>query len=89
MSLLAFSTTQEEPPNKGKSDNGANLDSVFSVVQLEESVNSANTLNIQSISKSDNSVKSSIVIVSSSEISSADETGKARYDIKQNIKVQF
>ena len=77
MSLLAFSTTQEEPPKKGKSDNGANLASVFSVVQLEESVNSANTLNIQSISKSDNSVKSSIVIVPSSEISSADETGKS------------
>ena len=59
---------------KGKIDNGENLDSTScSVVQLEESASNANTLNIESISKSENSVKSSIVIASSSEISSADE----------------
>ena len=49
----------------------------FSFVFLvEESANSANTLNIQSISKSDNSAKLSIVIASSSETSSADANGK-------------
>ena len=44
---LTFSTTQgKPPPKKGKSDNKGNLDSSCSVVQLEESVNSVNTLNI-------------------------------------------
>ena len=43
---------------------------------MEESANSANTLNIQSISKSENSAKSSVVIASSSETSSPDENGK-------------
>ena len=61
---------------KEKSDNGENLDSSCGVVQLEESANSANTLNIQSISKSENSAKSSVVIASSSETSSPDENGK-------------
>ena len=46
------------------------------MVQLEESASSANTSNIESISKSEYSVKSSIVIASSSEISSADENEK-------------
>ena len=43
---------------------------------MEESANNANTLNIQSISKSENSAKSSIVIASSSETSSANENWK-------------
>ena len=73
---LAFSTTQEEPPKKAKSDNGENLISSYSAVQLEVSTNSANTLNIESISKSENSTKLLIVIVSSSETSSADENGR-------------
>ena len=55
---LMFSTTQEEPPKKGKNDNEENLDSSCSVVQLEESTNSVNTLSIQSISKSEKSAKS-------------------------------
>ena len=70
---LAFSTTQEEPQKKAKSDNGENLSSSYSAVQLEESTNSVNTLNIESISKSENSAKS---IASSSETSSADENGR-------------
>ena len=61
---------------KGKSRNKENLDSSCSVVQLEESANSANTLNTQSISKSENSAKSSIVIALSSERSSAGENRK-------------
>ena len=60
----------------GKTDKGENLDFSCSVVQVEESANSANTLNIQPISKSDNSAKSSLVIASSSETSSADANGK-------------
>ena len=63
-------TSKEE---NGKSDNGENLDSSCSDVPAEES---ANTLNIESISKSENSVKSSIVIVSQTEKLSADENGK-------------
>ena len=43
---LTFSTAQEEPLKKGKNDNGENLDSSCSVLQVEESANSANTLNI-------------------------------------------
>ena len=73
---LIFSTTQQEPPKKGKSNNGENLDSSCSVVQLEGNANSANTLNIESISKRENSTKSSIVIASSSETSSADKNGR-------------
>ena len=61
---------------KGKSHNKENLDSSCSVVQLEESANSANTLNSQSVSKSENSAKSSIVIALSSERSSAGEDRK-------------
>ena len=60
---LTFSTTQEEPPKKkGKSDNGENLDTSCSVVQAKESANRANILDIRSISKGENSSKSSIVI---------------------------
>ena len=73
---LTFSTTQEEPPKKDKRDNGENLDCSCSVVQLEKNKNSVNTLNIQSISKSENSTKSSIVIASSSETSSANDNGR-------------
>ena len=61
---------------KGKNDNEENLDSSYSVVQPKKNANSENTLNIQSISKSANSVKSSIVIASSSKRSSADENGR-------------
>ena len=68
-----FSTTQEEPQKKAKSDNGENLGSSYSAVQLEESASSVNTLNIESISKSENSTKS---IALSSETSSADENGR-------------
>ena len=46
------------------------------MVQLEERASSANTLNIEPISKCENLVKPSIVIVSSSETSSADENGR-------------
>ena len=70
--MLTFSTTQEEHiKEKAKSDNGENLNSSYSTVQLEESAKGVNTLNIESISKSENSTKSSIVIASSSETSSA------------------
>ena len=55
---LTFSTTQKESPKKGKNDNEENLDSSCSVVQLEESTNSVNTLSIQSISKSEKLAKS-------------------------------
>ena len=58
---------------KAKSDNGENLSSSYSAVQLKESANSVNTLNIESISKSENSTKST---ASSSETSSADENGR-------------
>ena len=54
---LTFSTTQEEPQKKAKGDNGENLSSSYSAVQLKESANSVNTLNIESISKSENSTK--------------------------------
>ena len=58
---LLFSTTQEEPPKKkDKSDNGEKLGSSCIAVQAEESGNSANTLNIESISKSENSVNSQL-----------------------------
>ena len=67
---LNFGTTQEEPQKKAKSDNGENQSSTYSPVQVEESANSVNTLNIESISKSENSTKS---VASSSETSSADE----------------
>ena len=73
---LTFSTTQEEPQKKVKGDNGENLNSSYSAVQLEESTNSVNTLNIESLSKSENSTKSLIVIASSSETSNADENGR-------------
>ena len=43
---------------RGKSDNGENLDFSCSVIKVEESANSANTINVQSISKSDSSTKS-------------------------------
>ena len=61
---------------KGKSNDGDNLDSSCSVIQLEESANSANTLNTESISKRENLTKSSIVIASSPETSSADKNGR-------------
>ena len=61
---------------KGKSNNGENLDSSCSIIQPEESANSANTLNIESISKRENLTKSSIVIASSSETSSAGKNGR-------------
>ena len=54
---LTFSTTQEESQKKAKGDNGENLSSSYGAVQLEESANSVNTLNIESISKSENSTK--------------------------------
>ena len=74
--------TQEEPSvKKGKGDNGENLDSNCSVVQAEEKANSANTLNIESDSKSESLAKSSIVIASSTEKSSANENGK-KLDLK-------
>ena len=57
---------------KGKGYNGGDLDSTCSDVQA----NSANTLNIVSISKSENSAKSSIVIALLTEESSAGENGK-------------
>ena len=61
--MSTFSTTQEEPPKKkDKSNNGENFDSSCSVIKVEESANSANTLNIESISKKENSAKSSFVI---------------------------
>ena len=68
-----------------KSDNEGNLDSSCSVDQLEKSANSENTLNIQSISKSEDSAKSSIVIASSSERSSADENGRKLHMILNEI----
>ena len=72
--MLTFSTTQEEHiKEKAKSDNGENLNSSYSTVQLEESAKGVNTLNIESISKSENSTKST---ASSSETSSADENGR-------------
>ena len=47
---LTFSTTQEEPPKKKvKSNNGENLNFSSSLIQVEESANSANISNIQSI----------------------------------------
>ena len=52
---------------KGKSNDKENLDSSCSFVQAEESENSANTLNIESISKSENWAKLSIVVASSNE----------------------
>ena len=73
---LTSSPTQEELPKKKVKGNGENLDSSCSIVQLEESANSANTLNIESISKCENSIKLSIIIASSSERSSADENGR-------------
>ena len=73
---LTFSPTQEELPKKKVKGNGENLDSSCSIVQLEESANSANTLSIESISKSEDSTKLSIMIASSSERSSADENGR-------------
>ena len=75
--MLTFSTTQEEPiKEKAKSDNGENLNSSYCAVQLEESAKSVNTLNIESISKNENSTKSSIAIASLSETSSADGNGR-------------
>ena len=44
---LTSSPTQEELPKKKVKGNGENLDSSCSIVQLEESANSANTLNIE------------------------------------------
>ena len=44
---LTSSPTQEELPKKKVKGNGENLDSSCSIVQLEESTNSANTLNIE------------------------------------------
>ena len=74
---LTFSTTQgESPKKKAKSDNGENLNSSYSTIQPEESANSVNTLNIKSISKSENPTKPSIVIASSSETSSANDNGR-------------
>ena len=43
---VQYNSRKTSPPKKGKSDNKGNLDSSCSVVQLEESVNSVNTLNI-------------------------------------------
>ena len=43
--------------SKGKGDNGEYLDSSCRDVKAEESVNRANTLNIEQISKSENSTK--------------------------------
>ena len=60
---------------KCKSDNG-DLDFSCNDVQAEESANSANTLSIESISKSENSTKSLLVIASLTETSSADENRK-------------
>ena len=74
---LTFSTTQKEPPKKGKIDNGESLDSSCSAVQLKESASTANTLNIESVSKSENSAKLSIVIALSSETLSDDENGRS------------
>ena len=45
---------EERPRKKVKSRNGEKLDSSCSVVQVEESGNSANKLNFKSISKSEN-----------------------------------
>ena len=73
---LTSSPTQEELPKKKVKGSGENLDSSCSIVQLEESANSANTLSIESISKSEDSTKLSIMIASSSERSSADENGR-------------
>ena len=53
---LTFSTTQEEPPKKKvKSNNGENLNFSSSVIQVEESANSANISNIQSIKMANSS----------------------------------
>ena len=79
---LTFSATEKGPPTNG---NGEILDSNCSVVQLEERASSANTLNIQSISKSETSVKSSILIASSSETSCADENGRKLDMISREI----
>ena len=62
------------PKKKMKTDNEENLDSSRSVAQAKESANSANTLNVESISKSENSAKLSVVIVLSTETSSTDES---------------
>ena len=48
--------------SKEESNNGENFDSSCSVIKVEESANSANTLNIESIRKKENSAKSSFVI---------------------------
>lgn len=61
---------------KGKGDNGQKLYSNCSLVQAEENANSANTLNIESASKSESLTKSSVVIASSTEISNTNEKGK-------------
>ena len=53
---------EERPRKKVKSRNGEKLDSSCSVVQVEESGNSANKLNFKSISKSDNLTKLAIAI---------------------------
>ena len=71
-----FQSNSRRTSKKKVKGNGENLDSSCSIVQLEESANSANTLNIESISKCENSIKLSIIIASSSERSSADENGR-------------
>ena len=67
---LTFSMTQVGPSKKkDKNDNREKLDCSCSIVQAEQR---ANTLNTESISKSGNLAKSSIVIALSSKTSSAD-----------------
>ena len=68
--------SRRKSKKKAKTDNGENLNSSYSTIQLEESANSVNTLNIKSISKSENPTKPSIVIASSSETSSANNNGR-------------